>query len=120
MELDLVGKERERGGKLEASADEAWEDKWLRSRCESLTSTSGAERRKEAASLAQLVYPAWNFCRSSRGERANNLRPWAILCRWRTVNSWRQQTIRRLLPRNFGSKLTKAKDNKRVLNVYVS
>ena len=55
MELDLVGKERERGGKLEASADEAWEDKWLRSRCESLTSTSGAERRKEAASLAQLV-----------------------------------------------------------------
>ena len=55
VELERVGKERERGGKLDARADEAWEDKWLSSRWESLTSTSGAERRKEAASLAQLV-----------------------------------------------------------------
>lgn len=49
------GRERERGGKLEARAVEAWEERWERRRWEILTSTPWVERRKEAASLAQLV-----------------------------------------------------------------
>lgn len=48
------GRLRERGGMLAAMAAEAVEDRWDNSLWLILTSTSGTERRKEAASWAQL------------------------------------------------------------------
>ena len=46
-------RERERGGKLLARAEDAEEERWERRRWDSRTSTPGEERRKEAASWAQ-------------------------------------------------------------------